>query len=455
MKKIVLAILLLAGAFSAQAAPSVISGTWDRGTSKSLSLYYVVSGRLEPLVTCKLQTNQFAFAFYPTQEGFYVVGDESPVSAQNKFTFYFKPGDNLNIAVNDSTYTLTGQNTAENETLAKWQSMVQVLEWKSVYFNARFGRDNNIPSTYVDFFPLLDEVAAKVKSFHATTPNKKFNTIFESYKEYSMQLYASTFLTTPRTLHPEAEDLCDFYRNTSFDRLTATAVWMDMPFGTRMISGVSRYKAKLDGMPPVSAGGSIADVKNDTLKGEFALEGIARLKTYEEYEAFSRSYGRYMLTADQKQRFEQVGAMLAQKSKALETYKFSYPDVEGQNHSLDEFKGKVVVVDMWATWCGPCKKELPFFKKIEEEYHGKNVAFVGISVDAAKDKQKWMDFVKKEELKGTQLFGGVGCEMMNFYNINGIPRFLVYGKDGKIVTADAPRPSDPALKELIERELKK
>lgn len=87
--------------------------------------------------------------------------------------------------------------------------------------------------------------------------------------------------------------------------------------------------------------------------------------------------------------------------------------------------------------------------------YGTDVVFIGVSVDEAKDKQKWLDFVEKEELKGVQLLASGWSKITKDYKITGIPRFMVFDRKGNVVTVDAPRPSDPALKKMLEEELKK
>ena len=66
-----------------------------------------------------------------------------------------------------------------------------------------------------------------------------------------------------------------------------------------------------------------------------------------------------------------------------------YENFKGGTTSLDDLKGKYVYVDVWATWCGPCKREIPFLKEVEKAYHGKNIEFVSISIDKAKDHEAW------------------------------------------------------------------
>ena len=134
---------------------------------------------------------------------------------------------------------------------------------------------------------------------------------------------------------------------------------------------------------------------------------------------------------------------------------FTYPDSSGKQISLADFKGKVVLVDVWATWCGPCRGELPHLKKLEEEMKGKEVVFIGVSVDEAKDRAKWKKFIVDEQLPGIQLFASGWSKITKDYKIEGIPRFMVFDREGKIVDATAPRPSNPALKALLEEVLDK
>ena len=118
---------------------------------------------------------------------------------------------------------------------------------------------------------------------------------------------------------------------------------------------------------------------------------------------------------------------------------------------MNDLKGKYVYVDVWATWCGPCKREIPFLKEVEKAYHGKNIEFVSISVDKAKDHATWKKMVEEKELTGIQLFAenDWNSNFVKGYKINGIPRFILIDPAGKIVSPDAPRPSSDDLKVLL------
>ena len=171
---------------------------------------------------------------------------------------------------------------------------------------------------------------------------------------------------------------------------------------------------------------------------------LSKLKSKKLDESFVNTY---------KTQFEQsmVGLQMyfneslkVRKLNGAKSPDFNFENHKGGKTKLDDFKGKYVYVDVWATWCGPCRAEIPHLKKLEEHYHDKkNVVFVSISVDKAKDHEKWKNFVDDKELGGVQLFADNdwNSEFVKGYQINGIPRFIIIGPDGNIVNADAPRPS--------------
>ena len=131
---------------------------------------------------------------------------------------------------------------------------------------------------------------------------------------------------------------------------------------------------------------------------------------------------------------------------------FEYKNVAGNLVNLKDLKGKNVYIDVWATWCGPCKAEIPHLKELEKSYHDKNVEFVSISVDVPEDEDKWKSMIADKDLKGVQLLSDNGwdTDFVNNYLIKGIPRFILLDDEGKIVTADAPRPSsDQELKDML------
>ncbi|EMQ95140.1 hypothetical protein D778_00137 [Xanthomarina gelatinilytica] len=137
-----------------------------------------------------------------------------------------------------------------------------------------------------------------------------------------------------------------------------------------------------------------------------------------------------------------------------------YENVDGTTTSFEDLKGKYTYIDVWATWCGPCKAEIPSLKALEKEYHDKNIQFLSLSIDDDrshggswdKAREDWKAMIAEKELGGIQLFAPNGWQtpFVREYKINGIPRFILIDPDGNIVTPDAPRPSSEKLKELFD-----
>lgn len=142
-------------------------------------------------------------------------------------------------------------------------------------------------------------------------------------------------------------------------------------------------------------------------------------------------------TALQKQRLD----------PGMPSFNFHYPDINGKTVKLEDVKGKYVYIDIWATWCGPCKAEIPDLKELEKEFRGKKIVFMSISCDT--DKAAWEKYVKEEQLGGLQLWMGKGKDMKDFYDIQTIPRFILLDRKGNIVDAWMTRPSDKKTKETL------
>ncbi|KAA1246608.1 TlpA disulfide reductase family protein [Aquimarina sp. RZ0] len=131
---------------------------------------------------------------------------------------------------------------------------------------------------------------------------------------------------------------------------------------------------------------------------------------------------------------------------------FEFKDINEKIISLNDLKGKLVYIDIWATWCLPCIKEIPDLKKMEAYFEGKDIQFVSICKDDTKD--RWKKMVEEKELGGIQLFAS--NEKMTFfedYSVHGIPRFILIDKNGKIIDGNAKRPSNPELQQEIEKYL--
>jgi thiol-disulfide isomerase/thioredoxin len=127
---------------------------------------------------------------------------------------------------------------------------------------------------------------------------------------------------------------------------------------------------------------------------------------------------------------------------------FSMLDTNGNEFKLSDLKGKIIYIDVWATWCGPCVAEFKYSIKLSEKFAGNNdIVFLYVSKDGKEI--AWKKFLQKHpKLKGVHGIQPVKNEpfdqddIMRLYKINGIPRYIIIGKDGQIIDYNAARPSE-------------
>jgi thiol-disulfide isomerase/thioredoxin len=172
---------------------------------------------------------------------------------------------------------------------------------------------------------------------------------------------------------------------------------------------------------------------------------------------FEKEYSRILSKMKDGYQNVNLSKQVAVKGKPSPTFEFE--NYKGGTTSLEDLKGYYVYIDVWATWCGPCKQQIPFLKKLEEKFKNKPIKFVSISVDDArrnggswdKARTKWRKFVKDNKLGGIQLFADKGwqSDFIKLYGIRGIPRFILIDKEGKIINPNAPRPSQKITKTIL------
>lgn len=179
---------------------------------------------------------------------------------------------------------------------------------------------------------------------------------------------------------------------------------------------------------------------------QFATEYVSR-SGVDHLDEIAPVYNTKVTSADKKAKFDELCGKWAKIAKGQPSPAFKYLDIDGKEVSLSDLAGKYVFIDVWATWCGPCRGEIPHLKDLEHQFKGKNIDFVSISCD--QDKAAWEKMVKEEKLGGIQLHVGEDKAFMDGYMIRGIPRFILLDREGKIIAAEMTRPSNAKTVETL------
>lgn len=410
------------------------------------ALFQVQNGETKLLSKIPLADDgSFNFLFKPTYEGFYSIGVPE-IDKPGKFlTLYLKKGDLVQLTVDTLQAQFTGKQSPENTVLANWQKITQPL--------SKYAMTTN----YKQLFSALNNAAGKSDDFRKTvkTNNVTFNNLVKRFTYFDLDNFALTYILLPNSASISEQAYPSYYKSIEVKNKFPNDEVLKMPFGATLLGNYADFTSR---KKDLSIDERLSHFSTDNQKGVYLFHRVTgRIKTYEQYEEVSAKYGKYFQSPAQKTFLEDLGAKYYDTKSGGKASDFNYPDKDGKMVSLSDFKGKVVLVDIWATWCGPCKMEIPHLKTLEKELHGTDVVILSISVDAERDKEKWLSMIKEKELGGIQLFAsGMNSKIAKDYKISSIPRFMVFDRKGNIVSADSVRPSEGSkLKDLLLAEHKK
>lgn len=366
---------------------------------------------------------------------------------------YLEPASNLNVSfdTNDfkSSLSFSGEGAAIN-----------------TYLQDKSKKEREIMGSFEDFYK-LDETAFKAKANEIEMALEQFlesqESIAEAYKkkerrnigyERVSKLMGYEKSRSYAMKDPDFKVSADFLpKMTDFDFNNAE----DFDFSAsykRLVSGhfkeQSKDLAKSGNLQEeIAYLTAISNSPNQEIKNELLFDDAKyRISYTSDLESY---YDIFINASTDKKNNETITEsykklITVAKGKPSPKF-FDYENNDGSKTSLDDFKGKYVYIDVWATWCGPCIKEIPSLKEVEKSYHGKNIEFLSVSIDKLSDHDKWKKMVADENLGGTQVLADNAWEskFVQDYLIMGIPRFILLDPQGNIVTANAPRPSDEKL----------
>ncbi len=151
-----------------------------------------------------------------------------------------------------------------------------------------------------------------------------------------------------------------------------------------------------------------------------------------------------------RKKLEENNTTLNRLQRGKPAINFIAEAMNGNAIQLNDLRGRYVLIDVWATWCAPCKQEDPYFEQLADQYAGEKIAFVGLSID--QDKFRWKAEAYYKSKRVLQLWIGPEQPFTKEYNLEFIPRYMLIDPKGKIISTQMPRPSDPELEAILQKE---
>ena len=430
---------------------AIISGTIKNASSDKLTLYnkYNTSDKKEIKLS---KEGTFKDTIFILEDHLYMLRQD-----QNTIDLYVENGDDFLVTydANDyqNTFDFSGEGAAPNKYLAEKNKLTteilgDAIEVYKTEEEAFKNKHSEIKQAQEDFLFNYKGLSEEFKTSEKSNINYSYLTYLNNYPSYH-EYYAKKegfkptedFLKELDNLNYENEK--DFKYSAAYRNLVSSKYSKDAQDLAKKDS-IERDIAMLT---------SISNSKSELIKNKLLYEqakyGITYTDNLEDYYAVYSS-----ASTNEKNNIEINKSYEALKALAIGNVSPKFSDYEnnsGGTTSLEDLKGKYIYIDVWATWCGPCIAEIPSLKKVEEEFHDKNIQFLSISIDDEKDHDKWKKMIVDRELGGMQLMAdnNWNSKFITEYMIKGIPRFILLDKDLNIISANAPRPSDEKLVTIL------
>jgi peroxiredoxin len=197
------------------------------------------------------------------------------------------------------------------------------------------------------------------------------------------------------------------------------------------------------------AGEALEGASRDYLQAVFVSRELNYGDDLEAARALYRAYLEQGGTQAFKQAVTDAHEAISRLDPGQPAPDFTLTDIHGEPVSLSDFRGKVVYLDFWASWCGPCMREMPYFRELKVRLaEQEDLVFLYVSIDT--DQQAWRNTVERNQITGVHLnTPGRERGVPALYHVKWIPSFFIIGRDGHIFDNRPPKPSDPEIDEVL------
>ena len=324
------------------------------------------------------ESKNFEFAVANPKKGIWAITEQPKTGILSyNIIFCVQDSEELTLHIGNAIYeyTMEGKLSKNNKILNEWNKLtLDIFSIPRPTFDKVFPRLD-------EYFKRAEELAKEIKS-----KDKMFDEFLRSYILTDAKYQALHYNLQPNTKFPKPEERHPFYAEIESFKLDKDC-YANMPFTTslpQMLEANYIINHGQDGYDNYAT--SLWTSATDKVKGVIfygkVKQGFYNRKTYDHFYADYQKYASCLYTEEQKlavEKYRDENITLGSGQPAID---FCFPDKDGNRIALSDFKGKVVVVDVWATWCGPCMLEVPHMNKLEKEYaNNDNVVFISVSTD--------------------------------------------------------------------------
>lgn len=481
MKKLSLLVLLLCYTFSVigqtkQAEPLIIQGKLTNTTEKMIKIFF--EDEYGRYVIDTININPDGTFYLKTYD---IKGPQRTSMQQNSLQInriYVAPGYNLTITGDASNYLtlfktkrISGIGAETNAYRVKLDSILAARNDRTAWYELKL--DELLP--YIQKTKALNDSVFHVVFNKKAQQDKYFDTFKRmiSVDEQSMAYYMLLqHLEMGKYSAQEMEDVARKNLPIIFKGGVSQDKYLESGDYTSWIMPLYfAFNRKLDGLKDsvaVRKPGYTLSAINKLYTGKVrdrylystVNSGISRASTIEQLN-ISKKKSQDLLDAirevslknDIARTFKEKEDQLMLVQTGQPAPAFNLPSDQGKFHNLDDFKGKVLYIDLWASWCAPCRQEIPNFKKLSESYKGnQQIEFLSIAVfDGEREWRKALDTEKPTWL---QLYDDKGT-VARSYVANAIPKYILIDKQGKVVNFNAPGPGSTDIRRLLDAEIAK
>jgi thiol-disulfide isomerase/thioredoxin len=379
------------------------------------------------------------------EEGFYWLND-----GEETTEIYLAPNNDLSVFIDakefDETLQFTGSLSNENNYLARKALWLESFGSFSVYSVYTVKSEQDF-LYYAD--SLYQERVAYLKN--DKTLNKQFRSLSAKDDELDLIVAIDSYAGFRRFYTKDEEfrksdTFPEPIRDIDFDNPS----WINLSsYRNAIVHWVNRKVGDVGVQEGEDWGLAWVKMMERSLQDKkvrevMSINWLSRMTSSKEVDSVYFYLDKMLTRQDFKKMALNAYGKVNKTAKGMPSPGFTFKDRNDKNVSLDDFRGKIVYIDIWATWCGPCISEIPKLKEVKNHFKGKDVVFISICQDDTHE--RWIKMLDDKELKGVQLYtDNKEDSFFTDYSFNGIPRFILLDREGVIVNPNAKRPSNPEL----------